>query len=103
MIGLVVNPIDLEVAEEFFERFTTPWEQAVPGRKYRIVLSTDRNIDGLDGDVFLVYGSGEQMVDRKAGVVVKKLNGPVDIKWEECTFPVYGRVTLFDCEVSIAP
>ncbi len=103
MIGIAVSPNEFEVAEEFFELFKTPWERAVPGRNYRAVLSTDGNIDGLDGDVFLVYGSVEQMVDRKAGVVVKKLNDPVNIEWGECIFPAYGPVALFDCDVSNCP
>lgn len=100
MIGIAVNATDLGVAREFFELFKTPWEQAVPGRKYRIVLSTDGNIESLNGEVFLVYGSGEHVVDRKARVSVKQLNGPVDIEWEECSFPVYGRVALFNSDVS---
>ena len=73
MIGLVVSPTDLEVAEEFFELFKTPWEQAVPGRKYRIVLSTDGCIENLDGELFLVYGSGELAADREAGLAVERV------------------------------
>ena len=96
MIGLAVNATDLGVAREFFELFKTAWEQAVPGRNYRIVLSTDGSVENLDGDVLLVYGSGEQPIDREAGVGVNHVNGPVDIEWEEDIFPLYGRVALFD-------
>ena len=98
MIGLVVSPTDLEVAEEFFELFKTPWERAVPGRKYRIVLSTDGCIGNLDGEVFLVYSSGEQATDREAVIAVEHVNGPVEIEWGESTFPIYGRVALFEID-----
>lgn len=67
MIGLAVNATDLGATNEFFELFKTAWEQAVSGRKYRIVLSTDGSVENLDGDALLVYGSGEQAVDREAG------------------------------------
>ena len=40
MIGVLARPTDLESAHEFFELFKTPWEPAVAGQKYRVVLST---------------------------------------------------------------
>ena len=100
MIALAISPTDLEVAQEFFELFKTPWERAVSGRKYRVVLSTDGSIGDLDGEVFIIYGSGEQAADREAGLSADSVNGPVDIEWGECTFPIYGRVALFDRDIS---
>jgi hypothetical protein len=96
MIGLALSPAELEVAKEFFELFKTPWEPAVPGRKYRIILSTSGGVEGIDGGVFLVYGSGEQEIDREVGVVMNHVSGPVDIEWGESTFPIYGRAALFE-------
>lgn len=96
MIGLVASRVDMDVAGEFFELFKTPWERAVPGKKYRVILTTDGLIEDLNGEVFLVYGSGEQEVDREAGVVGNRVNGPLDIEWGESTFPLYGRAALFD-------
>ena len=90
MIGLAVSPTDLDVAVEFFELFKTPWERAVPGPRYRVVLSTDGCIENLDGELFLVYGSGELAADREAGLAVEGVNGPVDVEWGEWTFPIYG-------------
>lgn len=98
MIGVATHSADFQTASEFFELFKTPWERAVPARKYAVVLSTDDRVDGLDADVFLVYGSGEKAVDRAAGIVSRQLDGPVDVEWKEATFPVYGRVTVFDGE-----
>jgi hypothetical protein len=95
MIGVAANPADLQIAEEFFELFKTPWECAVPSRKYRVVLSTDGSIDGLDAELFLVYGSGEHAVDREAGIAVKQVNGPMGIEWDGSTFPIYGHAAMF--------
>jgi len=98
MIGLVASLADMDVAGEFFELFKTPWERAVPGKKYRVILTTDGFIGDLDCEVFLVYGSGEQEIDREAGVVVNHASGPVDIEWGESTFPIYGRAALFEAD-----
>lgn len=88
----------MDVAGEFFELFKTPWERAVPGQKYRVILTADGVIGHLDGEVFLVYGSGEKEVDREAGVVGNDVKGPLDIEWGESTFPLYGRAALFEAD-----
>ena len=36
------------------------------------------------------------LIDREAGVVGNRVNGPLDIEWGESTFPLYGRAALFD-------
>ena len=98
MIGVAVSEEDLDVAEEFFELFKTPWERAVPGRKYRVVLSTDGSFKNFDGETFLVYGSREQGDDREAGIAADRVNGPVDVEWGEWTFPVYRGVAVFESD-----
>jgi hypothetical protein len=100
VIGIAAAGADLEVAGEFFELFKTPWEPAVPSRRYRVLLSTNGSIDGFDADVFLVYGADAQPVDRVAGVTVKELNGSTELDWEGTHFPVYGRTSCFDGRVS---
>ena len=87
------------MAEEFFELFKTPWEPAVPKKKYAVVLSTNGSIEDLEADIFLVYGSGETAVDRASGMAVVPLKGPVDVVWDQSTFPVYGHLAAFDARV----
>ena len=99
MIGVALNPTDLQTAEEFFELFKTPWERAVPKRKYPVVLSTNGCIENLEADLFLVYGSGETAVERSAGMALDQLKGPVDVEWGESTFPIYGHLAAFDAGV----
>lgn len=96
MIGLVVDPKDLDVAEEFFQLFKTPWELAVKGRKYHVILSTDGFSPDFDAKVFLVYGSARQAVDEEAGFAADLANGPLDVEWSGSTFPVYKGVALFE-------
>jgi hypothetical protein len=99
MIGVAVDSTDLQIAEEFFELFKTPWEQAVPGRKYRVVLTSNGRIGNLDADLFLVYGAQETSIDKEAGVAVHSLAGPVEvveIDWKDSRFPVYCGAASFD-------
>ncbi len=98
MIGLAVSPTDLEAAEEFFELFKTPWEVALPGKPYRVVLCSDARVENVNAELFLVYGLGETNVDREAGVPVVPVNGPIQIEWKGSTFPVYSGVATFDTD-----
>ncbi len=95
MIGVAASGDDLCIAAEFFELFKTPWEAAVPGKKYAAILSTNGSIDHLNAETFLVYNSSVQMVDREAGVAVETVKGPTDVGWTEVAFPIYGRAALF--------
>lgn len=100
MIGIAASRTDLDVAREFFELFKTPWEPAMPGRKYQIVLSASGGTEGIDAERFLIYGSGEQEIDHEVGAVVKHVSGPVDVEWEKSIFPIYGQAALFERDVS---
>ena len=96
MIGVAVPPADLEMAAELFELFKTPWEPARPGRKYGLVLGVGRDLDGIEGDVFVLYGSDEQPVDREAGVSMERVAGGVDAEWRGSTWPLYREAAIFE-------
>ena len=94
MIGVAANAANLETIEEFFELFKTPWEPAVPSREYQVVLDAGGRTDNLQAELVLVYGSGEEAIDRLAGVPVERVSGAVDLAWGETTLPIYGGVAL---------
>jgi hypothetical protein len=100
MIGVAASADDLSVAQEFFELFKTPWEPAVPRRKYQVVLNTDGCFETFDAEQFLVYSSGEVATDRSAGATVERVDGPIDLEWDEARVPIFGSVALFDGGVS---
>ena len=95
MIGVATSGTDRAAVEEFFELFKTPWEPAVAGRKYRVVLSTAANIEKLQADLFLLYGSAENAVDRAAGKTLTHHDGPGTVEWGKFKVPMYGRVATF--------
>ena len=95
MIGVAANESDLPWITEFFELFKTPWEQALPGKRYRVVLSTGPASDVADADLTLVYGADELPVDRRFGVAVTPVRGEVVVAWGGETIPIYGRTAGF--------
>jgi hypothetical protein len=93
VIGVLLGHRDLETAHEFFELFKTPWEPAVPGRKYRVLLTGDAGAGkAYDAEVVLVYSPVVPDHDSKGA---KRIEGPTDIEWRGETFPIYGSMTVF--------
>lgn len=95
MIGVVVNEGDFQAAQEFFELFKTPWECAVPGKKYRVMLAANGEGEHIDANVRIVYGIEEYAIDHAAEVQAIQLPGPMIIEWQGGAFPVYGKLRLF--------
>lgn len=95
MIGVIADPAEHPTVQEFFELFKTPWERAVPWRKYRVILSTVGYLDNFDAEHFLIYGS-EDPTSAPGSVGMERVHGPVDLDWAGTTFPIYGRLALFD-------
>jgi len=102
MIGVAVRDSERQVAAEFFQLFKTPWQPVVSSGKYRVVLATDPSAADVDTDVLLVYGSRGTSTDRDVGVDVEPVNGPTNLEWGGCRFPIYGAVGVFNVDASSA-
>jgi alkylhydroperoxidase family enzyme len=53
----------------------------------------------FDADLTLLYSTTEVEIDRRFGVVVEAIGGPVDIRWKDNTLPIYGRAAHFSGQV----
>jgi hypothetical protein len=95
MIGVAAQPTDLEIAEEFFEVFKTPWERVVRGRRYDAVLCTEGCVHDFDTPLCLIYSSQREAVDIAAGIGVEPLDGPLQVRWRELTLPIYQTAATF--------
>jgi hypothetical protein len=95
MIGIALDSADLPVAREFFELFKTPWEPVVAGKKYDAVISAGGEYPDVDANRLVVYSSRVEDIDRELGVRVDRVTGPLDVMWDDTTFPVYGQVATF--------
>ncbi|MBX3300755.1 MAG: hypothetical protein KF693_00920 [Nitrospira sp.] len=96
MIGIVAEREYLEVVAEFFELFKTPWEAAVPDRRYRVVLATNGDVGWVNADVLLIFDLKENDFDRAAGMKGTWLQGPVAIEGRRTAYPVYRGALVFE-------
>lgn len=96
MIGVAVNESQLDVVTEFFELFKTPWEQAVPGRHYRVVLTTTESSRTFHADVVFIYGSRGFHIDGKVGLTASNVSGLVTLRWRDVQLPIYKGVAIFE-------
>jgi len=97
LIGVAADAADLSAAREFFELFKTPWESAVPGRRYAVVLSTTGRYEDLDAPVVLAYGSARQPLDDEMHVSIEDRQSD-DVVWGDQRIPMYGHLATFDRE-----
>jgi hypothetical protein len=96
MMGLAASAADLVIASEFFELFKTPWEPAVPGRKYAAIVSAGQPTDDLDAEVIMHYDSNTLPDDARRGVRADTDRGPSVITWNGSPLPIYGSLARFD-------
>lgn len=99
MIGVITEQAYLEVAAEFFELFKTPWEPAVSGRRYQVVLATNGDVNRINADVVFIFDAKENSFDHLMEVRGTWLPGPVCIEWGRSTYPVYGGARVFESEI----
>jgi hypothetical protein len=97
MIGVALDPRALAVAREFFELFKTPWEPAVAGRKYSVLIGAGGDRANIDADLTIIYSSRPDEIDAQLGIVAEpeRPAGPVELMWEGSALPVYGGVATF--------
>lgn len=95
MIGVRAAESDLPFVEELFELFKTPWEPAIHGQRYDVLLSTDGLAIEALATLTLIYGSSEVPYDRQAGMTVTAAAGPVAVTSGANTFPIYGTIATF--------
>ena len=95
MIGVVAHAEDLDAAAEFFELFKTPWELAIPGRQYRVLLSHGDVGQQYLSDAVVAYGTAKHASDHHSGVSGQSIDGPVLVEWAHSVFPLYTGATVF--------
>jgi hypothetical protein len=95
MIGVLTEPSDREIAEEFFELFKTPWEMAVSGRRYRVLLTTKADTDGIEGDLIVAYGAAAGGFGEEKHVNGHSEGRSIEIEWRGTKLPIFGELSTF--------
>lgn len=95
MIGVHTNSADPRFVAELFELFKTPWEPAVPGRRYRAIITNEPAVGGLDADVCLVFSASETPQATPKTDQVRDSDRPILISWRGAIVPIYGSLVTF--------
>jgi hypothetical protein len=89
MIGVVADPLDHEVVQEFFELFKTPWDFHRSGTRYDVVLNCTGGALNIEAGQKLSIS----YVSRKIEPIRQHCGGSV-LQYRGRGIPIYG-----DCEV----
>lgn len=103
MIGVIPKPDQLDVVEEFFELFKTPWELYRPGGAYQIVIATADRVPEVDTSLLLLYGPAPKDMDARLGLACgERLHRAVLIE-RDSLLPIYnGLLTFLDGDTAVS-
>ena len=95
MIGVISKPHQVQVVEEFFELFKTPWEVYRPGQAYDVIIATADTIPQVSSKLTVIYGTATKDVDAYFGVVAGERQQRAVLTQPASVFPVYGGLLTF--------
>jgi hypothetical protein len=95
VIGVISQPGQKEVVEEFFELFKTPWEFYEPGRAYDVVIATTADVPEVDAKLLLVYNATASSVDNDLGMSGRAGQNSSFVQYGERRVPIYGDFMTF--------
>src|SRR5689334_7123436 len=95
MIGVICNPEQRPVAEEFFQLFKTPWEFYQPGEAYDVILTTAAHVSEAATGLVLIFGHEVKSCDRAANLEPRLLERGVRLRSAAGHLPLYGEALLF--------
>jgi hypothetical protein len=100
MIGVLSEPAQTAVVEEFFELFKTPWEFYTPGRVYDVVIVTARDVPPVDSSLVIISSPDTNPTDSGHGFVPRARRRGVSLRHGGTEVPLYGEALLFESPVS---
>jgi hypothetical protein len=97
LIGVIPKPDQMELIEEFFELFKTPWELYRPGRVYDVIIATADDIPEVNPKLLVVYGPTVKDIDARHGIVARGLHQRSILRDRDVSLPIYaGLLTFLD-------
>jgi hypothetical protein len=95
MIGVIASENEVEIINEFFQLFKTPWEFFQAGKSYDVVISSQNQIPALDAKVVLVYNSNFGPIDSRHGLALAGICNNSFVNFDGAKVPIYGRIATF--------
>ncbi len=95
MIGVIPKAGQLNVVEEFFELFKTPWQLYRPGQVYDVIIATADEIPEVKTALLLVYGPTAKNIDAQLGIATRGLHQRALLTERDISLPLYGSLLTF--------
>lgn len=95
MIGIIAKPEQLDVVEEFFQLFKTPWENYRPGAAYSVVIATSGDVSDVNARLLLVYGPDAKSLDAQMGLTIGGRIESSCLRYRGMSVPIYGEARAF--------
>ncbi len=96
MIGVIPKADQLDVVEEFFELFKTPWEFYRPGRAYDLLIVTTGEVPDAGAKLVLLSSSSANRMDARLGVSGGALRSGAILNGDDTPVPVYGDLLALE-------
>lgn len=96
MIGIIAEEYEVEVIEEFFQLFKTPWEFYKESKEYGVVIiSRDKLIDNISAKIILIFGSKNTQFDIDKNISLNTNASINTLRLREINLPIYTQISTF--------
>ncbi len=96
MIGVIAEPLERPIVEEFFELFKTPWEFCRSGRYYDVLLcSGGGSFENYSAKLNLLYAAEKLEFDAKEQIEVTSSKNAGILSYKGVPLPIYGNSIAF--------
>lgn len=95
MIGVIAKPEQLDVVEEFFQLFKTPWEYYRPESAYSVVIATSSDISNVKAKLLVVYGPDVSPQSFPTDLVTGGRLQSSCLSYRGMSIPIYGEARGF--------
>jgi len=96
LIGVISKENEIEVVEEFFQLFKTPWEFYKDDREYEVVIiSKSECIKKINAKVILVFGYESTNFDDENNIFLTTDNAVKTLNLGEMILPIYVKIASF--------
>jgi hypothetical protein len=92
LIGVIPKASQLNVVEEFFELFKTPWQLYRPGQVYDVIIATVDEIPEVKAALLLAYGPTAKSIDAQLGIATRGPRQHGLLTERDITLPLYGSL-----------
>lgn len=94
MIGVIANPSDYGVVEEFFELFKTPWEFCREDHQYDVLICAGEGQPTCGARLIVDYAGRKSSVDREEQISLLGQR-PHILAYRKDRIPIYGDTITF--------